>query len=152
LSRAAREFRTRLREAAREKPNFAGHFIVTTWGCGTECVEGAIIDARTGRVFMLPFTLCCWDPVVGVDDGFKPVEFRVNSSLHSPFGSEKREGRGLCHPLLWISKQPARAPQISPALAPYFLARAPALFYNAHISRNQSVSCSVSPQRSFFRK
>ena len=81
LTRAAGEFRTRLREAAREKPNFAGHFIVTTWGCGTECVQGAIIDARTGRVFMLPFSLCCWSPGTGVDENFKPVEFRLNSGL-----------------------------------------------------------------------
>ncbi|HYR75389.1 MAG TPA: hypothetical protein VEM96_06045 [Pyrinomonadaceae bacterium] len=81
LTRAARQFRTRLREAARDKPNFAGHLIVTTWGCGTECVQGAIIDARTGRVFMLPFSLCCWGTEVGVDDRFKPLEFRLDSSL-----------------------------------------------------------------------
>jgi hypothetical protein len=81
LSKAARQFRTRLRQAAPEKPNFAGHFIVVTWGCGTECVEGAIIDAKTGQAFMLPFSLCCWGPGTGVDDNFKPVEFRLNSSL-----------------------------------------------------------------------
>jgi hypothetical protein len=80
LSRAPRQFRTRLREAAREKPNFAGHFIVTSWGCGTECIEGAIIDAKTGRVFMLPFSLCCWSPG-SVDENFKPVEYHLNSSL-----------------------------------------------------------------------
>jgi hypothetical protein len=80
LTRAARMFRTRLKEAAQGKPNFAGHFIVTTWGCGTECIDGAIIDARTGRVFMLPFTLCCWSPGT-VDDNFKPVNYRLNSSL-----------------------------------------------------------------------
>jgi hypothetical protein len=81
LSRAAREFRTRLRQAAAEKPNFAGRFIVTTWGCGTECVYGAIIDAKTGQVFMLPFSLCCWGPGTGRDDNFKPVEFRLGSNL-----------------------------------------------------------------------
>lgn len=80
LTRAARAYRTRLREAAQGKPNFAGHFIVTTWGCGTECIEGAIIDVRTGHVFMLPFTLCCWAPGT-VDDNFKPVDYRLNSSL-----------------------------------------------------------------------
>jgi hypothetical protein len=47
----ARMYRTNLRNAAREGVNFAGHFILTTWGCGTNCNEGAIIDARTGRVF-----------------------------------------------------------------------------------------------------
>jgi hypothetical protein len=79
LSREARVYRTRLKEAAREKPNFAGHFIVTTWGCGTECIMGAIIDANTGRVFMLPTTLCCWG--ASVDEKFNPVEFRSNSKL-----------------------------------------------------------------------
>lgn len=79
LSREARMYRTRLNEAARQKPNFAGHFIVTTWGCGTECVMGAIIDASTGRVLMLPTTLCCWGG--GVDEKFNPVESKPNSKL-----------------------------------------------------------------------
>ena len=78
LKGEARTYRTRLKEAAQEKPNFAGHFIVTTWGCGTECVQGAIIDAKTGNVFMLPDTLCCFG---NVDDKFEPVEHRLNSKL-----------------------------------------------------------------------
>src|SRR3954471_12030449 len=32
LTSESRNYRTRLREAARGKPNFAGHFIVTYWG------------------------------------------------------------------------------------------------------------------------
>ena len=47
----AKRFRTNLRNAAKGKVNFAGHFILTTWGCGTNCTESAIIDARDGRVF-----------------------------------------------------------------------------------------------------
>jgi hypothetical protein len=46
----ARMFRTRLKEAARQRPNFAGHFIVAHWGCGAGCVMSDIIDARTGKV------------------------------------------------------------------------------------------------------
>jgi len=49
-----RRFRTMIRNGAREKPNFASHFIVASWGCGTDCELGAIIDARSGRVVMLP--------------------------------------------------------------------------------------------------
>jgi hypothetical protein len=79
LSREARMYRTCLNEAARQKPNFAGHFIVTTWGCGTECIMGAIIDSAKGRVFMLPTTLCCWG--ANVDEKFNPVEFKANSKL-----------------------------------------------------------------------
>lgn len=47
----ARTFRTNLRNAAKSGVNFAGHFIMTGWGCGTNCSEWAIIDARSGRVF-----------------------------------------------------------------------------------------------------
>lgn len=47
----ANTFRTNLRNAAQEGVNFAGHFILTTWGCGTNCSQTAIIDARNGRVF-----------------------------------------------------------------------------------------------------
>ena len=47
----ANTFRTNLRNAAKEGVNFAGHYILTTWGCGTNCSQSAIIDARNGRVF-----------------------------------------------------------------------------------------------------
>jgi len=81
LTRADRMFRTRLMSAARnEKPNFAGHYILTIWGCGTSCVMGAVIDANTGKVYWWNFTVCCWPNEV-VDNEFKPIEFRLNSSL-----------------------------------------------------------------------
>jgi hypothetical protein len=48
----APQFRTRLREQARTGPNFAGHFTVVDWGCGSPCQQQAIVDARNGRVFM----------------------------------------------------------------------------------------------------
>jgi hypothetical protein len=47
----SRHYRTQLRNWAAEKPNFAGHYILATWGCGTGCTEIAIIDAITGKVF-----------------------------------------------------------------------------------------------------
>src|SRR5690242_19062012 len=50
-SPGASSFRTRLREALRGGVNFAGHYIVAGWGCGTGCISGAIIDGRTGRVY-----------------------------------------------------------------------------------------------------
>ena len=49
--RDANRFRTNLRTAAKGGVNFAGHYILTTWGCGTNCTQSAIIDARNGRVF-----------------------------------------------------------------------------------------------------
>jgi hypothetical protein len=46
-----RMYRTRIKEWSKVKPNFAGHYILATWGCGTECVQMTIIDAKTGKVF-----------------------------------------------------------------------------------------------------
>lgn len=79
LSKKDRIYSTRLKEAAKQKPNFAGHYILTTWGCGMECLMGAIIDAKTGRIYQLPFTICCWGDEISND--FKPIKFRLDSKL-----------------------------------------------------------------------
>ncbi|MBV9217066.1 MAG: hypothetical protein JO053_12905 [Acidobacteria bacterium] len=47
----ARMFRTNLRNAAKGGINFAGHFVITSWGCGTNCTEWAMIEGRTGKVY-----------------------------------------------------------------------------------------------------
>lgn len=74
----ARRFRTMIREGARQKPNFDGRFIVATWGCGTDCETGAIIDAATGKVVSLPV-------VAGSPDDAKPesghFDYRGDSRL-----------------------------------------------------------------------
>lgn len=77
----ARMYRTNLRNAAKGGVNFAGHFIVTSWGCGTNCNEGAIIDARNGKVFF-PTQLAGFgvgfESWLGDDD---PLEFKPGSKL-----------------------------------------------------------------------
>lgn len=79
LTRDDRKFRTRLRQAAKEKPNFAGRYILTSWGCGTRCLMGAVIDAKTGKVYWWESSLCCWGYDVG--DIWGPIEFRLHSKL-----------------------------------------------------------------------
>ncbi|HEU4598055.1 MAG TPA: hypothetical protein VFS10_23205 [Pyrinomonadaceae bacterium] len=49
-ARGAGTFRTRLREGAKEGVNFAGHFSLVGWGCGTGCMSVAVIDAKNGAV------------------------------------------------------------------------------------------------------
>ena len=81
-SPGASAFRTRLREAFEGGVNFAGHYILTGWGCGTGCTSGAIIDARTGRVYF-PEELAgvaVWFGS-GPDDDFETFEFRKDSRL-----------------------------------------------------------------------
>ncbi|WP_457492367.1 DUF1036 domain-containing protein [Tardiphaga sp. P5_C7] len=55
-----REYRTRLREASLQPANFAGHYVFTSWGCGTRCMTGAAVNLISGEVTFLPFTTCCW--------------------------------------------------------------------------------------------
>ena len=49
-SHEARQFRSMLREAAKAGPNFAGHFTIAGWGCGTSCLDWGVVDALTGQV------------------------------------------------------------------------------------------------------
>jgi hypothetical protein len=59
----ARRYRTVLREAASEGANFNGHFRIVRWGCGTNCIEWAIIDLADGAVwFAAEPALSCWAP------------------------------------------------------------------------------------------
>jgi hypothetical protein len=68
-----RHFRTRIREGVekgwgvwinggwgkeqnRPGPNFAGHYIVIIWGCGSGCIEMAMSDAETGTVYNPPIS------------------------------------------------------------------------------------------------
>ncbi|HEV2882593.1 MAG TPA: hypothetical protein VGX24_15060 [Pyrinomonadaceae bacterium] len=53
-TKRARMFRSRLREDSRQGVNFAGHYTVVFWGCGTGCAQVAVVDARTGRVYWPP--------------------------------------------------------------------------------------------------
>ena len=34
-----------------QPPNFAGHYVLATWGCGTQCTQVAIVDLKTGFVY-----------------------------------------------------------------------------------------------------
>jgi hypothetical protein len=72
-------FRTRLREAAAQRPNFAGHYILATWGCGTDCSMGAAINALNGQVTMLPASICCLSSAG--DDFSNKIAFRADSAL-----------------------------------------------------------------------
>ena len=47
----ARMFRTELRRQAATGPNFAGHFTLALWACGTGCNTIAVIDATSGAVY-----------------------------------------------------------------------------------------------------
>ena len=44
----AKRFVTAIRSGIAEGPNFAGHFALVTWGCGTDCQSYVIVDLSDG--------------------------------------------------------------------------------------------------------
>jgi len=79
-SKRARMFRTRLKEDSRAGTNFAGHYTVVFWGCGTGCAQMAVVDARTGRVYWPPLDYI--DIPVAPEDAAAPhPNFRPDSKL-----------------------------------------------------------------------
>jgi hypothetical protein len=52
-----RRFRTQIVRQSKFSPNFAGHYGMADWGCGTSCVTVVIIDLESGTVYDGPFKL-----------------------------------------------------------------------------------------------
>lgn len=76
ITKKDRMFRTRIKWAAEGKRDFAGEYVFVQFGCGMACRGTFALNARTGRVTWLPFSLCCWDPIDA-----DPVAFKLNSRL-----------------------------------------------------------------------
>lgn len=76
----ARQFRTRLREAAKRPADFAGENVLVLWGCGTSCEHGAAVNLRTGRVVFLPGSVCC------NGDEEDRIQYRKDSRLWVAYG------------------------------------------------------------------
>jgi len=50
----AKIFKSVLSSAYSKGPNFAGHYTVATWGCGSPCQLVAVMNHEDGKVFFLP--------------------------------------------------------------------------------------------------
>src|SRR4051812_47260047 len=71
-----RNFHTRINEAAKGRPDFAGHFIIVKWGCGASCLGGAVLDAKSGVVDFLPRSVCC-----SSNFDLEPLDYHADSRL-----------------------------------------------------------------------
>ena len=98
----ARRYKTVLRRGATVGPNFAGHYTIVAWGCGTSCVTLAVVDAGTGSVHFPREFRAVLGNHLDTDD-FEPtgngswgLRYRVDSELLILLGAvdedEKREG------------------------------------------------------------
>lgn len=84
-------FRTRLRQNAKEGVNFAGHYTLATWGCGSDCHSLAIIDAKTGTVYFSPLISFVGGQLFQEEDR---LQFRKNSRLLVVAGAKDDEEIG----------------------------------------------------------
>ena len=89
-SALSRRYRSDLQEAATGPVNFAGHYVLTSIGCGAGCVQVAAIDAGAGSVTWLTQTVCCW-PLAMTE----PLEYRRDSRLLIVHGALHEKGSGV---------------------------------------------------------
>ncbi len=96
-----RNFKTRIRQGVlkvdsdKTALNFAGHYIVIVWGCGSDCAMMATVDALTGTIIepslarrgSLQVPLDIWGPM--------EIDFKPDSRLLI-LRDACREGRQAC--------------------------------------------------------
>ena len=74
-------------EESRPGPNFAGHYLIIKWPCGSPCMMAEIVDAVSGRIFPPPFHATGDDYFMvpafwSFPQGDPPmVDYRIDSSL-----------------------------------------------------------------------
>jgi hypothetical protein len=81
-TKSQRMFRTAIREAAAKGLNFAGHYTIAEWGCGSGCMSIVVIDALTGKVFAAPFRILSM-PLAESEGGheYQGAVYQLNSRL-----------------------------------------------------------------------
>ena len=63
-------------------PNFAGHYSVIIWGCGSQCVMMAVADLKTGVVYDPPLSGVGTELYVPLDNlSEMKTEYQPDSSL-----------------------------------------------------------------------
>jgi hypothetical protein len=72
------DFEKLLRETAKEGPNFAGHFVVEEWSCGSFCTGLAIVDSETTKLHYVTFNVSYFCPE---HDGGSALEYELDSRL-----------------------------------------------------------------------
>ncbi len=97
-AQGARQFRTVLREGAADGPNFAGHYTIVGWGCGSSCLDWAIVDALNGQVFFSPDSRIVSAVHVDVESGmpgtdteYTALRFRRDSKVIAVLGAPNED-------------------------------------------------------------
>ncbi len=76
-----KRFRTQIQAQSTLAANFAGHFRIAEWGCGTSCGSIAVIDMKTGKVYDGPFSVLDYGEAYRYEGGSDDLEYRIFSRL-----------------------------------------------------------------------
>lgn len=101
----ARMYPSVLRQEISHGPNFAGHYRLAAWGCGSSCTMLAVVNLNTGRVITpegfsrtsgVYFAIDTQKLLPKADPEYSLLAFRKDSNLLAVFGDldedERREG------------------------------------------------------------
>lgn len=93
FAKGQESFRARIQQGARKGPNFAGHFTIAEWGCGSGCISFALTDAVAGRLYLAAPFAGLGVPYQGAATGreYGGLEYRLNSSLLIADGCPENE-------------------------------------------------------------
>jgi len=90
----ALHYRTHLKRESKKGPNFNGHYRLVSWGCGSSCLEWAVVDLSNGNVWIAPPNYCA-SPRMDEQDMPIWIESRTDSSLVFLYDCQMSEGT-LC--------------------------------------------------------
>ena len=76
-------YRSSVEYDAKHGPNFAGHYTIALWSCGTGCSSMVVVDAKTGTLYRdVPFgTLDINGNPAAKNHEYAGLRFRIDSSL-----------------------------------------------------------------------
>jgi hypothetical protein len=92
-------FRTRLKEGySADTANFAGHYTLVYWGCGSGCKLAMIIDRKTGKIYDAP-------------ESSRGYRFQVNSRMllvNPPDSNGYYDDCPYCKPIVYVFDERTR--------------------------------------------
>ena len=99
----AKMYRTVIRKGSKSGVNFAGHYNIVIWGCGTSCQSFAIIDVVTGKVYFSDeLSFVSWGGWWELEYGLK---YRPDSNLLIVYGRcEEKDPKGIFY-FIWAENK-----------------------------------------------
>ncbi|MCH2071199.1 hypothetical protein [Acinetobacter pittii] len=93
LTAQSQKYRTLFKQMSQQQPNFAGHYVMETVGCGGGCSFAIAYNAKTGQSFIFPHTFAdCYSKEKGFkqNDIFFKKDNRLIIAVGSRYGDQEK--------------------------------------------------------------